>query len=74
MTHARSRSLVGIAVLGLLAGAGPRAQDATQFGLHLSEDALTAVAAKARASPDSRMRRVHSFMLVSFPFSLAVPR
>ena len=49
MTHARSRSLVGIAVLGLLAGAGPRAQDATQFGLHLSEDELTAVAGRVRA-------------------------
>lgn len=49
MTHARSRSLVGIAVLGLLAGAGPRAQDATQFGLHLSEDELMAVAGRVRA-------------------------
>ena len=49
MTHARSRRLVGIAVLGLLAGAGPRAQDATQFGLHLSEDELTAVAGRVRA-------------------------
>ena len=49
MTNARSRCLVRLVVLGLLGGTSVRAQDPVQYGLHLSEDELKAVAGRVRA-------------------------
>ena len=49
MTNARSRCLVGLVVLGVLGGATLRAQDPAQYGIHLSEEALKAVAGRVRA-------------------------
>jgi len=49
MTNIWGRSLVALVLLGLAGGAPVRAQDPTQFGLHLSEDELRAVAGRVRA-------------------------
>jgi peptidoglycan/xylan/chitin deacetylase (PgdA/CDA1 family) len=49
MTNTWERSLVTLVLLGLAGGAPVRAQDPTQFGLHLSEDELRAVAGRVRA-------------------------
>jgi peptidoglycan/xylan/chitin deacetylase (PgdA/CDA1 family) len=49
MTNTWERSLVTLVLLGLAGGAPVRAQDSTQFGLHLSEDELRAVAGRVRA-------------------------
>ena len=49
MTNARSRCLVRLVVLGLLGGTSVRAQDPAQYGLHLSEDELKAVAGRVHA-------------------------
>ena len=49
MNNTWGRSLVTLVLLVLAGGAPVRAQDPTQFGLHLSEDELKAVAGRVRA-------------------------
>ena len=64
MTNAHSRYFVGLAVLGFLGGTSVRTQDPAQFGIHLSEDEIKAVAGRVRAGrslqpaswPSSRWR------------------